>query len=301
MKIAISGGSGFIGTALTKALLKEKHELFILTRNPDRKNSSKSVQYVQWLADAAKPEAHLEGLDVFINLAGESLNSGRWTSERKRRIVESRVQSVNEIARILSLLEKQPETVINASAIGFYGTSEVEEFTEDTNSPGNDFLARTVNLWEKEASKVKPFTSRLVLARFGVILGKKEGALPRIAMPYKLFAGGKIGSGRQWMSWIHIEDVVRALMFCINDKDIQGPVNFVAPTPTKMDSFGRNVAEVLHKPHWFPVPSFLLKTVLGEMSVLVLEGQKIVPEKLVSHGFTFAYPELKPALEDLFR
>ncbi|PLT33005.1 TIGR01777 family oxidoreductase [Bacillus sp. V5-8f] len=301
MKIAISGGSGFVGTELTEELMNQNHELFILTRNPDRKSSSNSLQYVHWLADGTKPEEILEGIDVFINLAGESLNSGRWTDERKQGIIESRVQSVKEMGRILSVVDKKPEIVINASAIGFYGTSESMEFTENSASIGNDFLARTVTRWEQEANMLKPFTSRLVLARFGVILGKKEGALPRIAMPYKLFAGGKIGSGRQWMSWIHIEDVVRALLFCIHQNEIHGPVNFVAPTPIQMDCFGKTVAQVLQRPHWFPVPSFILKMVLGEMSMLILEGQKVLPEKLISQGFTFSYPNLKPALQDLLQ
>lgn len=299
MKVAIAGGSGFVGTALTEELLKEKHEIYILTRDPDKYKAFDSVTYVKWLADGANPEETLEGIDVFINLAGESLNSGLWTNERKRRIVESRMESVKEMARILSLLHKKPETVINASAIGYYGTSETMEYTEETKSTGDDFLARTVKLWENAAMNATPFTSRLVFTRFGVILGESDGALPRIVLPYKLFAGGKIGRGSQWLSWIHIKDVARAITFILNHKEMQGPVNFVAPQPIQMERFGRSVAEVLHKPHWLPVPSFMLKTILGEMSVLVLEGQKVIPEKLNTNGFDFTYPHLKPALQDL--
>ncbi|MDQ0220863.1 TIGR01777 family protein [Peribacillus cavernae] len=299
MKIAIAGGSGFIGTALTEELLKEKHEICILTRNPDKYVSHEQVRYVQWLSNGASPEEELEGIDVFINLAGESLNSGRWTAERKRRIVESRIQSSKEMTRILSQLLKKPETVINASAIGYYGNSEVITYTEDTRSEGDDFLANTVKIWEKEAMKAGSYTSRLVLTRFGVILGRKDGALPSIVLPYKLFAGGRIGSGRQWVSWIHIQDVTQAIIFCMKHKEIRGPVNFTAPHTKQMNDFGQSVGAVLHKPHWFPVPAFLLKRLLGEMSVLVLEGQKVLPEKLLNHQYPFIYPDLAPALKDL--
>ncbi|RFU69409.1 TIGR01777 family oxidoreductase [Bacillus sp. V59.32b] len=299
MKIAIAGGSGFVGTALTGELLKEKHEVYILTRNPDKHIPDDAVRYVRWLRDGSHPEKDLEGIDVFMNLSGESLNSGRWTDDRKRRIVESRMQSSKEMVRILSQLQKKPKTVINASAIGYYGTSEVNTYTEETASDGDDFLSRTVQLWEKEAMKASSYTERIVLTRFGVILGEKEGALSSIVLPYKLFGGGKIGSGRQWMSWIHIKDVTRAIIFCMNHQDIQGQVNFTSPNPVHMDLFGRTVGKVLHRPHWFPVPAFMLSTLLGEMSVLVLEGQKVIPEKLLSHHFEFSYPDLSSALEDL--
>jgi uncharacterized protein len=299
MKIAIAGGSGFVGTALTNELLRENHDIYILTRNPEKYKSDGSVQYVRWLSDGASPEKDLEGIDIFINLAGESLNSGRWTDGRKRRIVESRMQSSKEMVRILSLLQQKPDTVINASAIGYYGTSEATIYTEDTHSEADDFLSRTVKLWEDEAMKASPFTNRMVVTRFGVILGEKEGALPSITLPYKLFAGGKIGNGRQWMSWIHIQDVARAIIFCMNHKELEGPVNFTAPQPAQMDEFGRIVATVLHRPHWFPVPAFMLKTILGEMSILVLEGQKVIPAKLLDHQFEFSYPRLKAALQDL--
>lgn len=299
MKVAIAGGSGFVGTALTEELLKGNHEVYILTRNPDQPKPDAAVHFVLWLNEAAHPEQELEGIDVFVNLAGESLNSGRWTDDRKRRIVESRMQSSKEMVRILSQLRKKPKIVISASAIGYYGTSETNTYIEATASDGDDFLSRTVKLWEKEAMKAAPFTERIVLTRFGVILDGKEGALPSIVLPYKLFGGGKIGCGRQWMSWIHIRDVVRALTFCMDHQEIQGPVNFTSPNPVHMDEFGRGVGKVLHRPHWFPVPGFMLKMLLGEMSVLVLEGQKVIPEKLQTHQFDFSYPTLLPALEDL--
>lgn len=299
MKIAIAGGSGFVGTALIDELLKENHELYILTRHPDQHKKQKHIHYVGWLSAGASPERQLEDLDVFINLAGESLNSGRWSQERKRRIVESRVESSKEMNRILSKLPKKLSCLINASAVGYYGISDQETFTEASDSIGDDFLVRTVKLWEKEAMKSSSYSERVVLTRFGVILGEKEGALPMMTLPYKLFGGGKLGKGSQWLSWIHIQDVARAINFCMKNQTVQGPVNFTAPNPVQMETFGKTIGTVMHRPHWFPVPPFLLKAILGEMSVLVLEGQKVLPNKLIQEEFSFSFPTLKMALEDI--
>lgn len=301
MKIAIAGGSGFVGMALIQELRKENHEIYILTRNPENKKPITGVKYVKWLDQSASPENELAGIYAFINLSGESLNSGRWTDKRKRIIVESRVDTTKEMTRILSMLTEKPAVVIHASAIGYYGTSEKEVFTEKSGTIDEDFLSRTVQLWEKEAAKAKAYCGRLVFARFGVILGKSAGALPMMVTPYKLFAGGTIGTGRQWLSWIHVKDVARAILFCVNHEAIKGPVNFSAPFPQQMKEFGKTIGTVLHRPHWFPVPPFLLKTMLGEMSTLVLEGQKVIPDVLQHHEFTFAYPNLKAALHDLLK
>ncbi len=299
MKIAIAGGSGFVGTALIDELSKENHDIYILTRHPEKFKKQTNLTYISWLAKEAQPEKHLAGLDVFINLAGESLNSGRWTPERKRRIVESRVEASKEMNRIISMLPDKLSVIINASAVGYYGISDDETFTETSGSVGDDFLARTVQLWEKEAAKSRSYSNRLVLTRFGVILGEKDGALPMMVLPYKLFGGGKMGKGNQWLSWIHIHDVVRAIIFCMNDQRIEGPVNFTAPNPVQMDTFGKTIGAVLHRPHWLPVPPIFLKKLLGEMSILVLEGQNVLPTKLKDEGFTFSFPILKEALQNI--
>ncbi|MFE4812933.1 TIGR01777 family oxidoreductase [Peribacillus simplex] len=301
MKIAIAGGSGFVGTALIDELSKENHDIYILTRHPEKLKKQTNLTYIGWLTKDAKPEKHLAGLDAFINLAGESLNSGRWTPERKRRIVESRVEASKEMNRIISILPDKVSVIINASAIGYYGISEDETFTETSESIGDDFLARTVQLWEKEAAKSRSYSKRLVLTRFGVILGEKEGALPMMVLPYKLLGGGKMGKGNQWLSWIHIHDVVRAIIFCMKDQRIEGPVNFTAPNPVQMDTFGKTIGAVLHRPHWLPVPPFFLKQLLGEMSILVLEGQNVLPTKLKEVGFTFSFPTLKKALQNILK
>ncbi|OMF56626.1 TIGR01777 family protein [Paenibacillus sp. FSL R5-0490] len=301
MRIAIAGGTGFVGSALVKKLLDKNHELFILTRNTADKHSSKNLNYVQWLNDDDSPEDALESIDVFINLAGESINSGRWTDERKKRILNSRITATREVLRIISRLEEKPYTLINASAVGYYGTFRNETFTEANRKSGTDFLAETVRRWEEEASKAEEFEVRTVFCRFGIILEKNDGALPRMALPYKLFAGGPVGTGDQWVSWIHLDDVVNGILFCMELEQLQGPVNFTSPTPLTMKEFGKILGEVLNRPHWLPAPGFALKIALGEMSTLVLEGQKVLPEKLQTFGYDFLYPDLRSALRNIYQ
>ncbi|CAG9622995.1 TIGR01777 family oxidoreductase [Sutcliffiella rhizosphaerae] len=301
MKIAITGGTGLIGQALTDLLIDKGHSIYILTRNKSNKKEKADVTYVEWLHDSANPELELEGVDAFINLAGESINSGRWTEEQKRKIIESRLSSTKEINRIFSALQTKPKVLINASAVGFYGTSETETFTEEHTTPGTDFLASTVYAWEKEAEHAVPKEVRVVFTRFGIVLDKDEGALPKMLLPYKMFVGGKIGTGEQWMSWVHIDDVAGAIVFCLENDSIEGSVNVTAPNPKKMKEFGKTLGNVMGRPHWFPTPGFLIKTALGEMSVLVLEGQKVLPKKLENHGYKFLHSNLEDALSKILQ
>jgi len=296
MKIAISGGTGLVGQALSTELIRNGHEVFILTRS--KTNTSANPQFIQWLNDGDQPEKALEGIDAIVNLAGATINN-RWTDEYKHKILESRLRATSEINRIIGELNQKPTVLINASAVGYYGTSMTAEFSEQS-AQGNDFLAETVARWETAASAANNLGVRVVLCRFGVILDKKGGALPRMALPYKFFGGGKIGSGQQWLSWIHIEDVVGGIMFAIEKKQLSGPVNFSAPEPVRMNQFGKTLAKVIHRPHWMPVPSVMLKLLLGEMSILVLEGQRVLPEKLLSTGYTFRFPHLQETLNDIF-
>lgn len=301
MKIAIAGGSGFVGKEITSHLLQKGHEVCILTRETGTKQKSPGVTYVQWLNDGNTPETELDGIDCFINLAGESLNSGRWTKKRKEQIKESRITAAHEMVRILKKLKRKPQVVLNASAIGYYGTSLTDSFDESDRIDPSDFLSETVTIWEAAAAESETEGIRTVYMRFGVILGKEEGALPRMALPYKLFAGGTIGSGEQWLSWIHIEDVARAAIFCMEQEDMKGPVNFTAPSPATMSRMGKAIGKALRRPHWMPVPSFMLKAALGEMSILILQGQKVFPSKLLKAGYQFAYPGLDQALDNIFR
>jgi uncharacterized protein len=300
LKIAIAGGSGFVGQALSDFFIKSGNEVYILTRSP-KSASQSNLTYIEWLNEDRQPVPLLEGIDILINLAGESINSGRWNEKRKQRILQSRLKATNDILYIIENLKAKPKVLINASAIGFYGTSVNETFTEESHSVGTDFLADTVKQWEGLAKKAEKFGVRTVLARFGIILAKNEGALPKMALPHRLFAGGKLGKGNQWVSWIHIEDVIQAISFIIQQDSIAGPVNFISPNPVTMDEFGKTLAKVLHRPHWIPTPDFALKILLGEMSMLMLEGQRVLPKKLLEHGYTFHFPTIESALNDIFQ
>lgn len=301
MKIVISGGTGFIGKRLTKELVKKGHHVYILTRKAKEMSSEEHISYIQWLTsiDDECLQA-LEGVHVFINLAGEPLNSGRWTKKRKELILHSRLQTTEKVMELLKKLSNPPRLFLNASAIGYYGTSETAIFTENTRKSGNDFLAETVKKWEEKAFEATHLGIRTIFFRFGIILDKNEGALPKIVLPYKLFVGGTLGSGKQWLSWIHIDDVVHGILFLIENESIEGPVNFTAPNPVTMKEFGKTVSSALHRPHWLKTPSFALKLALGEMSMLVLEGQKVLPIKLLESGYPFRFTNLKDALLDLY-
>ncbi|PEC10015.1 TIGR01777 family oxidoreductase [Bacillus toyonensis] len=296
MKIAISGGTGFIGKYLSTFFIQKGYTVYILTGKNKIETSNPNLQYVQWTPDL--PTFPLSSIDIVINLAGESINS-RWTKKQKEAILNSRIQATRGLIKQLQTLSTKPHTFINASAIGYYGTSETESFTEQQETPGNDFLAETVFLWEQEACKARSLEIRTIYARFGVILGADGGALPKMLLPYQFYIGGTIGSGNQWLSWIHIDDVVRMIDFIIHKEEINGPLNITAPLPIRMKEFGETMATIMRKPHWLPVPSFMLHALLGEMSILVLEGQHVLPSKAIEHGYQYTFPTIDHALQNI--
>ncbi len=298
MKIVIAGGSGFVGQILTDTLLNEGHEIIILSRKDSKVDGN--LKYVKWLQEGTYPEIEIISADAFVNLAGVSINEGRWTAEHRKQIYASRMEATDELLRIISALQTKPAVLVNASAIGIYPASEDNVYTEESLDYADDFLGQTVMDWEKKAASVESESIRVVFMRFGVILGKNGGALPLMVLPYKLFAGGTVGSGNQWVSWVHIEDVTHAISFAISNKSLYGPVNVTSPFPKRMKYFGKTIGSVLHRPHWIPVPSFAMKIVLGKKSALVLEGQHVLPEKLLNNGFTFHFPTLESALIDLY-
>ncbi|HET7578830.1 MAG TPA: TIGR01777 family oxidoreductase [Bacillales bacterium] len=299
MHVAITGGTGFVGRALTDSLIKDDHQVSVLTRNPANKPEKPGVTYVKWLVDNASPANELENVDAIVNLAGTSINSGRWTKSRKKEILNSRIKATEAVINLIDELSPKPSVLANASAVGYYGMSESETFTEDSRVHAEDFLAGVAQRWEEEASKATQYDVRTVFCRFGVILGTDEGALPQMILPYKFGAGGTVGSGKQWLSWVHIDDVVGMIRFAIETREMSGPLNVTAPEPKRMKAFGKTIGEVLNRPHWMPVPGFAMKAALGEMSSLLLQGQRVLPEKAKQHGYPFHYPELKPALNSL--
>lgn len=296
MKIAITGGTGLVGKQLTALLQFYEHEVIILTRS--KREVEDGIRYIQWL-NGVKPEAALEGIDAFVNLAGVSLNDGRWTDQRKKAIFESRMEATEEVVRIIAALKTKPRVLINASAVGIYPTSTTTIYTENSTEIARDFLGTTVVNWEQRAKEAEQFGVRVCLTRFGVILGK-EGALPLMTLPYKFGVGGTVGSGEQWLSWIHVEDVARAILFAIEQESISGAINLTSPNTKRMEHFGKIIGQALHRPHWLPVPSIMMKLAMGERSQLILEGQYVVPEKLLKSGFEFKFASLEEAIINLY-
>lgn len=301
MHVVIAGGSGFVGQALQNHLLSQGMKVTVLTRSPSPlAERNERWREVKWLTTECQPEAELGQVDAVINLAGESLNGLRWTKRKKRNIVESRLATTKEIIRIISKLEEMPKVFINASAVGYYGMSDTESFSEETISTADDFLATVVQTWEEEALQAASLGVRTVLARFGVVLGQ-GGALPLMVLPYKFGIGGTIGSGRQWQSWVHIADAVGLIHYAIVHDAINGPLNITAPYPEQMVDFGKTIGRILKRPHWLPVPSLAMKLALGEMSSMLLSGQHVLPAKAQTYGYPFHYPDLEGALQDILK
>ncbi|WP_226035339.1 TIGR01777 family oxidoreductase [Aquibacillus saliphilus] len=299
MKIAITGGTGFVGKQVTDQLVKQNHEVYILTRSPDNYHDTNEVTYVGWLRENDQPSKKLPALDAIVNLAGDSL-FGYWTKNKKRRILQSRLTATENVIHLIKTMEIKPKVLVNASAIGYYGTSTSDFYTEKNATAGNDFLAHVTEKWEQTASAAESFGVRTVYARFGIILGT-EGALPLMTLPFKLMVGGKVGSGEQWMSWIHIQDVVGLIIFAIENNQISGPLNITTPTPIKNKEFTMTIAKVLKRPNLITAPSFAIKTILGEMSILVLKGQHVTPEKAVAQKYPFYFTHLDHALRDIYQ
>jgi uncharacterized protein len=294
MKILLTGGTGFIGSLLVKELIRKEYHCYVVSRN-HTESQIPQVTFITW--DQLTSDSFNEQIDIVINLAGESINSGRWTNETKDKILQSRIQSTSKLITWLERQAHRPNLLINASAIGFYGTSETKTFTENDKPTSTDFLATTVRSWENVAIKAEELGIRTVLARFGIVLGLEGGALPKMILPYKLFIGGPIGSGTQWMSWIHLKDVVGLIVHSIENKEIHGPMNFVSPIPVTMKEFSKVLSNSLHRPNLLKVPEFALQMLLGEMSMLILEGQKVSPTIALQTNYNFQFTSLKDALD----
>lgn len=296
MRVAIAGGTGFIGRALTKALLERNDEVYIISRQSSSGRSEPSgITRFTWSELEAVP-ALLEGIDAIVNLTGESINQ-RWTSAAKQRVMQSRMTAAAHIAKLMQSLKYKPPLVVNASGISAYGISPDGIFDESSPTKVTDFLSEVVQKWEQAADTIP--AKRLVKLRVGVVLDKKEGAFPLMTMPYRLFGGGKIGSGKQWLSWIHLEDMIQLILFILDNEDISGPVNGSSPDPVTNDAFGRAIGKAMGRPHWFPVPAALMRVLFGEMSTLLLDGQRALPRKALEHGFTFKYPTVDAAMNEL--
>lgn len=299
MKVAITGATGFVGRRLVEQLQAKGHQSLILTRN--RETALKAFPNLEVVAytptESGSWQDAISGYDAVVNLAGEPIAESRWTAKQKQEILDSRQLSTQKIVEAIVKANPKPVVLVNASAIGFYGTSETASFDE-TSPNGKDFLSEVCKNWEAEAQKVTAVGVRLVILRLGIVLGD-GGALAKMIPSFKLFAGGPLGTGKQWFSWIHRDDLVNLIIAALTRSDIEGVLNATAPNPVRMSELCQTLGNVLSRPSWLPVPSFVLEALLGEGAQVVLEGQQVLPKRTISYGFNYQYPTLKQALDEI--
>lgn len=297
MKILVTGSSGLVGTALVGALAREGHTVCRLVRPQSLSTKDAKAGFdVAWNPATGALGGAGVGPDAVVNLAGASIADGRWTTTRRNLLRTSRVDSTRALVGALAKMNARPSVLVSASAIGIYGHRADETLNEESN-PGSDFLAGLTKEWEAEALKAEALGIRVVLARFGIILARDGGALPKVILPFKFGVGGRIGSGQQWMSWIALQDVVGILRYALENRVIRGALNVVAPKPVQNTEFTKVLARVMHRPALFPAPAFALRLVLGEMAdALLLSSQRVLPQRLQQLGFHFQHADLAATL-----
>lgn len=302
MRIIISGGTGLIGRALQPRLYSEHHDVIILSRSPkrSRRKMHSSAQLVQWDGQTTTNWGHLiDGADAVINLAGSGIADARWSDERKQTIRDSRVRVGEAIVQAIDVATIKPKVLIQASAVGYYGVLNGDTEVAEESSPGNDFLSQICFDWEASTSAVESMGVRRAVIRTGIVLSNDGGAWPKIKLPFQLFAGGPLGSGRQWYSWIHIEDEIRAIQFLLQTESATGSYNLTAPEPVTNKVLAKTIEESMGRLSFMPAPGIALKLALGEMSTLLLDGQRAVPRHLLREGFTFNFPSVDVAVQNL--
>ncbi|MCB0063261.1 MAG: TIGR01777 family oxidoreductase [Caldilineaceae bacterium] len=303
MRIIMTGGTGLIGRALCAALLAENHIVTVLSRDPDKsRDMPTGVVVEEWDAKTTDGWGHLvDGADVVINLAGAGIADAPWTTKRKQLIRESRIDAGLAIRTAIEAATKKPHTLLQASAVGYYGQDHGDEIITEESASGDDYLAKVCFDWEMSTAPVIHLGVRRIILRTGIVLSNQGGAFPKITLPFKFFAGGPLGNGKQWMPWIHITDQIRAIQYLLNHKQLSGPFNLSAPNPVTNKQFSQIVGAQMGRPALLPAPSFAIKTVLGEMSTVLLDGQRAVPQKLEEAGFVFTYPTAQEALSQLLK
>lgn len=302
MRIIVAGGSGFLGTALMAHFAQQHHVTILTRRSAPLGPASPGLTYATW-----SPNGHsgpwataIDGADALVNLAGESIAANRWSSAQKQKILESRLLATQSLAAAIRQAARAPPVLVNASAIGYYGDRGEETLTE-ASSPGSDFLADVCKQWESAAGSVGHLT-RVALVRTGIVLDRRGGALPKMLPPFRLFAGGPLGSGSQYMSWIHKDDWVRLVAWMVSTHSIRGPFNATAPNPVTNAEFSKALGRVLNRPSVLPAPAFALRLLLGEMAdTLLLGGQRVLPRRAIDSGFSFRFANVDEALADIFK
>lgn len=299
MRVILTGGTGFIGCRLAARLVARGHDPVVFTRDASRSHDAlhPKARVVSWADGAPEWESLVDGAGGIVNLAGETI-AQRWTSGSKERIGRSRTAAVERLLGAIGKAKAKPGVVVNASAVGYYGPHGDEELSEESPA-GSDFLARTCVAWEEAARRFEALGIRTVRTRIGIVLGPEGGVLAKLLPLFRLGGGGPVGSGSQWMSWIHVEDLVDLFVWALETPEVTGVLNATAPRPVTNREFGKALGRALHRPAFAPAPALALKLALGEMSTLVLDGQRVLPRRALSLGFTFRHPELEGALGDL--
>ncbi len=298
MRVIVTGGTGFIGSRLSEHLVAKGHEVVLFTRDASRSRDHihPKVRLVSWAAGAAW-ETWVDGAGAIVNLAGENVGQ-RWTAAAKERIVGSRVEAAGKLCAAIARASVKPAVLVNAAAVGFYG-ARGDEILDETSPPGTDFLATTCVAWEDAARKAEALGVRVARLRTGLVLGGDGGALAKMLPPFRAFAGGPIGTGRQWMSWIHRDDLVSLYAFAIANAGASGALNGTAPNPVTMDEFAKALGRALHRPSFARVPAAAVRLLMGEMAGVVLDGQRVIPKRALELGFTFRFTEVGAALRDV--
>ncbi|MFQ3626942.1 MAG: TIGR01777 family oxidoreductase [Cyanobacteriota bacterium] len=306
MKIAVTGATGFVGTRLVERLVEEGHSVIALTRRKshgDRvfpQSAFPAVDVVEYTPlESGEWQRALSGCDGVVNLAGAGIADERWTPERKQAILDSRKVGTEKIVEAIAQADPKPSVLVNSSAIGYYGTSETATFDESS-TPGDDFLAQVCQAWEAAAEAAQSSGTRVVILRTGIVLGM-GGALGKMLTPFRLFAGGPLGTGRQWFSWIHRDDLVNLILKALTDTSLAGVYNATAPNPVRMAEFCQTLGQVMGRPSWLPVPAFALEALLGDAAQVVLEGQQVLPKRTQEAGFAYQYPEVKAAIANILQ
>jgi uncharacterized protein len=299
VKILMTGGTGFIGSYLAARLSNDGHAVTILIRlSEEARGATPGISFLQGDPTRRGPwQEAIRNHDAAINLAGAPIFT-RWTDEQKRVLRESRVSTTRNLVEGIATNPGKSFALFSSSGTGYYGFHGDEELTEES-SPGNDFLATVARDWETEALKAQEKGARVVLARFGIVLGAGGGALGQMIPLFKKFVGGPIGSGRQWFSWVHVQDLTEAFLFLLKHPELSGPVNICSPNPVRNKELAEALGKALHRPSFLPAPGFMIKLVLGEFGSVILEGQRVIPRRLLESGFVFQYPEIHEALESV--
>jgi hypothetical protein len=301
MKVIITGGTGLIGRALAHSLAADHHDVIILSRTPEKAGKLPAgVRAEKWDGRTAAGWGHLaDGADAIVNLAGANIAAQRWMPARKEIILNSRVHAGQAVVEAINAAAVKPGVVVQASAVGYYGPRDATPVTEDAPA-GSDFLAQVCVAWENSTAAVETVGVRRVIIRTGVVLDAAAGALPKMALPFKLFAGGPVGSGQQGFPWVHRADEIAAIRFLIEHPEAHGPFNLTAPNPPNNAQFSRALGRALHRPALMPAPGFALRLAFGEMAAVLLEGQRAAPHRLQALDFQFQFSQAETALHDLF-